>query len=192
MSSPDLKRVPGEAGVWVLLFGDLLAFSIFFLLFTDFRGQQPHLFLTGSASLNKSIGLTNTLLLLTSSLAVAIGVRRVRENRRGAAPCFRLAMLLASGFVILKVSEYAQKLSQGITPLTSDFYLYYFAFTGIHLMHVLLGSAGLLVMYKLAQTQNPSPSRVLIVECCGLFWHIVDLLWIVLFALFYVTGAKIG
>jgi nitric oxide reductase NorE protein len=192
MSSPDLKRVPGEAGVWVLLFGDLLAFSIFFLLFTDFRGQQPHLFQIGSASLNRSIGLTNTLLLLTSSLVVAMGVRRVRESRPGAALCFRLAMLLAASFVILKAAEYAQKLSHGITPLTSDFYLYYFAFTGIHLMHVLLGSAGLFVMSRQAQAKNPSPSRVLIVECCGLFWHVVDLLWIVLFALFYVTGAKSG
>lgn len=192
MSSPDFKRVPGEAGVWVLLFGDLLAFSIFFLLFTDFRGQAPQIFQSGSASLNKAIGLTNTLLLLTSSLAVAIGVRRVRDARPGAALRFRFAMLLAAGFVILKVSEYAQKISQGITPLTTEFYLYYFAFTGIHLLHVLLGSAGLFVMYRQAQATKPSPSRVLIVECCGLFWHIVDLLWIVLFALFYVSGAKIG
>jgi nitric oxide reductase NorE protein len=192
MSLPDARRVPGEVGVWVLLFGDLLVFSIFFLIFTDFRGQAPHLYQVGSASLNKAIGLTNTLVLLTSSLVVAIGVRRVREGSARAARCFGLAMLLAASFVILKVFEYAQKVQAGVTPLTSDFYLYYFAFTGIHLMHVLLGSAGLFVMHSQALARNPSPSRVLIVECCGLFWHIVDLLWIVLFALFYVAGAKHG
>jgi len=186
------KRIPGEEGIWVLLIGDLLAFSVFFLIFTYYRGQSPEMFAHGRESLNKIIGLANTLVLLTSSLFVALGVRRVRDDQPGAPRLFTFALLLGGSFIVLKIFEYGQKLSAGITPLTNDFFMYYFAFTGIHLSHVIIGSVALMVMVRQAKSRPHSPTRTMIVECGGLFWHLVDLLWIVLFALFYVAGGGHG
>lgn len=185
----EAKRIPGEAGIWVLIGGDLLVFSLFFLIFTYYRGQQPEIFARSHAALNGGIGLANTIILLTSSLFVALGVRRVRDDRPGAAALFRCALVCGALFTALKAVEYGEKISHGITPLTNDFYMYYFAFTGIHLAHVLIGSAGLLYMAAVAAGRPPSPTRTMIVECGATFWHLVDLLWIMLFALFYLAGS---
>ncbi|MGK2908208.1 MAG: cytochrome c oxidase subunit 3 [Sphingobium sp.] len=191
MRTPEAKRVPGEEGIWVLIGGELFAFSIFFLIFVYYRGQQPEIFARSHATLNGAIGLANTLVLLTSSLFVAMGVRRVRENLAGAGRLFGLALTCGGLFIALKVVEYGEKIRHGITPLTNDFYTYYFAFTGIHLTHVLLGSAALLVMIGTAK-KPASGRRTMIVECGAIFWHLVDLLWIMLFALFYLAGGTLG
>lgn len=184
---PEVRRIPGEGGVWLLVGGDLLAFSLFFLVFSYYRHLQPEVFEAARQTLNRRIGLTNTLVLLTSSLFVAIGVRRVLADRAGAGRMFLAAMGCGGLFIVLKAVEYGQKIAHGITPLTNDFYLYYFAFTGIHLAHVVIGSGGLFVMAQVSR-REASPTRSLIVECGATFWHLVDLLWIMLFALFYLAG----
>lgn len=181
------RRIPGEVGIWVLIGGELLAFSAFFLVFAYYRGLDTALFDAGREQLDHRIGLVNTLILLTSSLFVALGVVRVREGRPGAARWFRLALACGGGFAALKAVEYGQKVAAGITPLTNDFFMYYFAFTGIHLLHVVIGSGALLFAIG-ATGREPSESRTMIVECTAIFWHLVDLLWIILFALFYLAG----
>lgn len=186
----EARRIPGEGGIWVLIGGDLLAFSLFFVVFAYYRGQQPDLFALSHATLNRGIGLANTVILLTSSLFVALGVRRVRDGRPGPVALFRGAFACGALFVLLKIVEYGEKIAHGITPLTNDFYMYYFAFTAIHLTHVLIGSAGLIYMAAVAAARPPSPARTMIVECGALFWHLVDLLWIMLFALFYLAGGR--
>lgn len=183
---PD-RRVPGEAGFWVLIGGELLAFSAFFLVFAYYRGLEPEVFDAGHRLLDRGIGLANTLILLTSSLFVALGVRRIRDAREGAAAWLRLALLCGGAFALLKLFEYGQKLAAGISPLTSDFFMYYFAFTGVHLLHVVIGSGALLFAIGACRRQA-SASRTMIVECAAIFWHLVDLLWIILFALFYLAG----
>ena len=183
------RRIPGEAGIWVLIGGELAAFSAFFLVFAYYRGLEPTVFQRGHELLDHDIGLTNTLVLLTSSLFVALGVTRVRDGRAGAVTCIRLALLCAGIFFALKLLEYVQKISGGITPLTDDFFLYYFAFTGVHLLHVVIGS-GALIFSMAVIGREPSPTRTMIVECAALFWHLVDLLWIILFALFYLAGTN--
>lgn len=187
----EAKRVPGEGGIWVLIGGDLLAFSLFFLVFAYYRGQQPDLFARSHATLNGGIGLANTIILLTSSLFVALGVRRVRDGRPGAVALFYTALGCGALFGLLKIVEYGEKIADGITPMTNDFYLYYFAFTAMHLTHVVIGSAGLIYMAAVAARRPHSPTRTLIVECGAIFWHLVDLLWIMLFALFYVAGGHV-
>lgn len=182
------RRVPGEDGVWVLICGDMFAFSAFFLVFNYYRAQAPAVFAAGRDSLNGAIGLTNTVLLLTSSLMVAIGVHRAREGRQSAGRFFAAALAMGLGFVLLKALEYGEKITAGITPLTNDFYMYYYVLTGVHLMHVLIGSAGLLAMAMKVRARAPSPERTMFLECGASFWHLVDLLWIVLFALFYIAG----
>lgn len=182
------RRIPGEGEIWVLIGGELLVFSLFFLVFAYYRALQPDLFFQSHLTLNRGIGLANTFVLLSSSLLVALGVRRVQQDRAGAVPLFRAALGCGAAFAILKAVEYAEKLRHGITPLTNDFYMYYFAFTAIHLVHVMVGCGGLIYMAAIARRRPHSPSRTMIVECGGIFWHMVDLLWIMLFALFYLAG----
>ena len=185
------RRIPGEAGIWVLIGGELLAFSAFFLIFAYYRGLDPDVFEQSRSTLNRGIGLANTLILLTSSLFVALGVRRVRDEQQGARGLFIAALICGALFVTLKGFEYSEKIKVGITPLTNEFYTYYFAFTGIHLGHVLIGSILLIFMANIA-SRPPSTTRTMIVECGATFWHLVDLLWIVLFALFYLAGGSNG
>ncbi|WP_235037589.1 MULTISPECIES: cytochrome c oxidase subunit 3 [unclassified Novosphingobium] len=185
------RRIPGEAGIWVLIGGEMLVFSLFFLIFAYYRSQQPEVFSQSHLMLDRGIGLANTLVLLTSSLFVALGVRRVREGQPGDGTFFRAGLACGAIFAALKAAEYTAKFSHGITPLTNDFFMYYFAFTGIHLVHVLIGSGGLAYLSFVA-SREPSPSRTMLAECAGLFWHLVDLLWIMLFALFYLAGGSHG
>jgi nitric oxide reductase NorE protein len=190
-TSSTSRRVPGEPGVWVLIFGDLFVFAAFFLSFESARSSAPDTFAAAHALLDRRIGLLASLLLLTSSLFVALSVHRMHSGSPGARDRLGISILLGAGFVVCKVLEYGMKVRQGITPLTNEFFMYYFAFTGIHLVHVLLG-LGILMFMRAGSRSPTSPQRRLLIESGGLFWHLVDLLWIVLFALFYVLGGEGG
>jgi nitric oxide reductase NorE protein len=179
-------HVPGEEGIWVLILGDLCVFSIFFIMFASYRGNAISVFEAGQAVLNRGYGLINTLLLLTSSLFVATAVHRVRTRRSGSIAMLNVAILLGLGFVGVKMLEYGEKLRAGINLSTSDFFMFYFAFTGIHLVHVMVGLGVLLFVRNAARDPNAADTRMIVIEGGATFWHMVDLLWIVLFALFYV------
>lgn len=185
----DSPRIPGEAGIWVLIGGELLGFAAFFMTFSYYRAYDPDGFDASHRMLNHGVGLINTMILLTSSLFVAFAVHRDRDGRGGAGLWLRLALLFGVAFAILKVIEYWQKISVGITPQTNAFFMYYFAFTGVHLFHVVIGSVALAFAIR-ALRGEPSPGRTMMIECAGLFWHLVDLLWIILFALFYLAGSN--
>ncbi|MDP3675247.1 MAG: cytochrome c oxidase subunit 3 [Novosphingobium sp.] len=182
-------RIPGDAGIWVLIAGELAVFTLFFFLFSHARAQDPVTFAAAHLTLNPELGLANTVLLLTGSLFVAIGVHRVKAGRLGSQTFIRLGMACGLSFAALKVMEYADKVEAGITLSTNDFFMYYFALTGIHLFHVVLG-LGFLSWAQTAVKMPLSATRLTFVEGAGLFWHLVDLLWIVLFALFYLLGAR--
>lgn len=179
-------HVPGEEGVWVLILGDLFVFSTFFLMFAWYRGNVLLVFAEGQGMLNRGYGLINTLLLLTSSLFVAMAVHRIRAKREGATALLNLAMVCGLGFVAIKAVEYSEKIRAGINFTTSDFFMLYFAFTGIHLIHVILGLGVLLFMRNASRGPDVASTRMVAIESGASFWHLVDLLWIVLFALFYV------
>jgi nitric oxide reductase NorE protein len=179
-------HVPGEEGVWVLILGDLSVFSTFFLMFAWYRGNALPVFEGGQAMLNKGYGLFNTLLLLTSSLLVAVAVHRVRTRRAGAAMLLNIAILCGLGFVGIKILEYSEKIRAGVGFATSDFFMLYFAFTGIHLIHVIIGLGVLLFIKNAARQPGAADNRMVAIESGASFWHLIDLLWIVLFALFYV------
>jgi nitric oxide reductase NorE protein len=179
-------HVPGEEGVWVLILGDLFVFSTFFLMFAWYRGNALPVFEAGQGMLNRGYGLINTVLLLTSSLFVAMAVHRVREGREGAVRLINLAIACGLGFASIKALEYGEKISAGIGFATSDFFMLYFAFTAIHLLHVLIGLGVLLFIRNAAHSPDAGQTRMVAIESGASFWHLVDLLWIVLFALFYV------
>jgi nitric oxide reductase NorE protein len=89
--------------------------------------------------------------------------------------------------VIVKVFEYHEKISAGITPSTNEFYMYYFVLTGLHLAHVVIGLAVLLALSRLARKPEPSRTHIAFFEGGGCFWHMVDLLWIVIFPLLFLV-----
>ena len=180
-------RIPGEPGIWAFVAGDLLVFSLFFILIAIGYQEQRDVFSSAHSALDLRFGLVNTLLLLTGSFFVAIGVERYRLNDgRDNRIWFRLAVLSGVIFLINKVFEWNAKVSEGLTPMTNDFYMYFFVFTAIHAIHVFVGVVILGFLHKKSQAPfTPETQRGL--ESGAIFWHLVDLLWIMLFALFYLV-----
>jgi nitric oxide reductase NorE protein len=187
----DATRVPGEVGLWTLIFGDILAFAVFFAVFMYNRGADPALFDQSRRQLNVGRGVANTLLLLTSSLFVVIVVHAYGHgSRRLAARLSVLAVACGLGFVVNKAFEYHAEISRGFTPATNAFFMFFYTMTGIHLFHVVVGLAGLLVMLRVARRRvvpAAAPRQLLVLEVCAIYWHMVDLLWVVIFSLLYLV-----
>jgi nitric oxide reductase NorE protein len=179
-------RVPGEAGIWVLVFGDLTIFALFFGTFTFYRGLEPELFRSSQLVLNRPLGVLNTLLLLTSSWLVVGAVESMRAGGpRRAGHLLLGAISCGAGFVAVKYFEYGAALRGGFTPATNDFFMFYFVLTGIHLLHLLIGLGVLSWMLSRTRRTAAAPGGIATFECGAIFWHLVDLLWVVLFALLY-------
>lgn len=179
-------HLPGEEGIWVFVIGDMLLFGLIFVVFAFYRGQDPALFLAGQQSLNNVYGVTNTLLLLTSSWFVVTGVHAAKNNDgRYAANCLSLAMLCGVGFAVFKFVEYGEKFDAGLVLTTNDFYMFYYVLTGLHFAHVIIGlvvlNYGRLLCARGLKGENPISA----LESCATYWHMVDLLWIFLFPLVY-------
>ncbi|MGW5110637.1 cytochrome c oxidase subunit 3 [Nocardia sp. NPDC004123] len=180
--------VPGEVGVWVFVLGDMIVFSVFFGVFAYSRSSQVEVFEQARTTLNLGLGAINTLLLLTGSLFVALAVHAVRANAdRLAARLIALALLCGTAFVANKAIEYHSEVSTGHTPGTNDFYMYYFVFTGIHLLHLLLGLVVLTIMWRLVRRRVATLKDHATLESGAIYWHLVDLLWIILFPLLYLA-----
>jgi nitric oxide reductase NorE protein len=178
-------HVPGEAGIWIFIFGDMTLYALLSACFMRDRRKDVALFDQSANTLHTTFGAVNAFLLLTSSLFVALGVRAVRERITRCAPVlFTGAFVCASGFVINKYFEYSGLLRAGHPPTENVFYTYYYLLTGIHLTHLL---AGMCVLVYLRQASKRSAPPVRATESGASFWHVVDLLWMVLFALLYLT-----
>ncbi|PQP52101.1 MULTISPECIES: cytochrome c oxidase subunit 3 [Mycolicibacterium] len=186
---PHEKRVPGESGTWVFLFGDMLVFGAFFVTFLVERATAPEVFDAARTTLHVGVGVTNTLVLLTSSLLVVLALNAMRV---GAAPiatrAVAAAIVCGLAFIALKVFEYISLAAAGHGPGANDFYLYYFILTGLHLFHVCLGLGALSFVLTQTRRTELSPTRTALVEGGACFWHLVDLLWIFLFALLYLVS----
>lgn len=183
------KRIPGESGTWVFLFGDMLVFGAFFVTFLVERNKAPEVFDAARTTLHIGVGVTNTLVLLTSSLCVVVALNALRTGQHNiAGRATTAAMIFGVAFIVLKVYEYTALATAGHGPGANDFYLYFFILTGLHLFHVCLGLGAL--SFVLSQTRRPQlgDTRAALVEGAACFWHLVDLLWIVLFALLYLVS----
>lgn len=176
----------GAPGFLVFIFADMMVFGLFFVSFMVERGKNVALFQQSRGLLDVNAGGINTLILLTSSWFVVLAVQAVREGRhRPVAWLLALAAASGAAFVVLKVLEYADKLSHGISMLSNDFFMFYFIFTGIHMLHVVGGVVMLLIFWLKARGGAFRDGQPGALETGGLFWHMVDLLWIVLFPLLY-------
>lgn len=184
----DGRHLPGEVGTWMFIFGDMLAFAMLFGIFMHYRSADPELFRTSQLTLTKAYGAINTLLLLTSSLMVVTAVRALRQGHRRV-PRLLLAgaIVCGIGFSAVKAVEWGGLLADGHKPASNDFYMVYFMLTGIHFVHLVLGMLALAAMIFLAKRPVLSTTQTALFEGAACFWHMVDLLWMVIFALLFLV-----
>ncbi|MBP2479213.1 nitric oxide reductase NorE protein [Crossiella equi] len=180
------RRIPGEEGVWVLIFGDLVIFAVVFATFLHYRGEDVETYNRSALDLTQGFGLVNTLVLLTSSLLVVLAVRALPTNGTGASRLFAGALGLGGVFCVVKAVEYTGKLTAGITPGTNGFWMFFYVLTGLHLLHLLVGMGVLGLLVRLAR-KPLTAKRFAVLEGGACFWHMVDLLWILLFPLLYLV-----
>ena len=185
-----------KMGMWLFLFTELLLFGGLFLLYMAYRLQYSHEFHIAARELNVGIGTFNTIILLTSSMTMALSIAALQRSRKGLS-LFLLAStkILALGFLVNKYFEWSAKFEHGLYP-GSDvllekargeylFYGMYYAMTGLHALHVIAGMTILLFMFVFIWRNSITPTNYVKLENSGLYWHLVDLIWIFLFPLFY-------
>jgi nitric oxide reductase NorE protein len=181
-------RLPGDAGMWVFVLGDMVIFGAYFIIFMVYRGHQQASFLASQRHLSLASGVVNTLLLLASSRFIALAVAAARAGQVQRAR--RLVLcggLCGCGFLLVKAHEWYSLVNAGLTIQHGNFYMFYYAFTGVHLFHVLAGLIVLGVIWaELCRPEGrPGGRRAWLIEAGAIYWHMVDLLWIILFALLY-------
>lgn len=188
-TDPERRHVPGEYGIWVFILGDMTLFAAFFGVFVRDRARQPAAFTESQATLHIAFGAVNTCLLLTGSLFVVWAVQAVRRDDNAAARRFlAAAWVCAAVFGLDKVLEYADKVTHGLTPATNDYFMYFFMFTGIHALHLVIGMVVLAHLRRLCARPVLTAANVRTIEVGASYWHLVDLLWVVLFALLYLMA----
>ena len=184
LRSPD--RIPGEIGLWLLILSDMLVFGVLFALVLVTRADHPAMFVRSTSTVHQGLGVLDTLLLLTASVAVAMAVRSTRAGLRGhAGRLLGVAAGCALGFLGVKAFEWGSLLHQGHTPSTNDYYQLYFMLTGMHLVHVIIGTCVLLFVRRKVAAGTDTPR---LLEGSASYWHMVDALWLGLFPLLYLMG----
>ncbi len=181
------QPLPGDFAIWVFIFAELTVFGILFTAYAFARESHLALFNMEQRLLDRQTALANTLLLITSSYAMVRSVLAIRADQ--IARCIRwllLAMGLGCGFVVLKIREFAHDATLGITLSHNLFDMFYLSLTFFHFMHVILGLTILASVTLRALGGHYNASSHTGVESAGAYWHMVDLLWVILFALVYV------
>lgn len=180
-------HLPGDLAIWVFILAEMLAFAIFFAAYAFARAKNVELFNASQLTLDRTAGLVNTLLLITGSWCVARSVHAARHDAKAAATRWMLAgMACGCGFLAVKISEYADKFGAGISLSTNTFYMFYISLTFFHFMHVILGIVILGILFVKLRQGAYGSHDVHGLESGAAYWHMVDLLWIVLFPLVYV------
>ena len=163
----------------------MIIFGLYFIIFMIERSTEPSLFLASQHHLNETIGLINTLVMLASSWFVARAVQASRSgDYEGATRLTVGGFLCGALFILIKIYEWSSEISHGYTLPRNDFFMFYFMLTGVHLLHVVMGL--IILGIVLRELRNPSLRRASMVESGATYWHMVDMLWIVIFALVYV------
>ena len=182
------KRLPGDMAMWFFILAELSVFAIFFIGFAVAENLNLAMFSEGKAQLHKIAGLINTLALITSSCSVALALQALHQGKeRKAAWRLIAALTIACIYIYTKLWEYQALFSQGIDIETNTFFTLYFLITAFHFMHILLGMVILAYMTKQSfKGEYIRQNNVAGFESGSSYWHMVDLLWIILFPLIYV------
>ncbi len=178
------SHLPGEAGIWVFILSDLMLFSALFLAYSlEKASGKGHL----GHGPSIEVGAIETVLLLTSSLLVANAVRGLRRQRRTVSRRYiALAMLCGIGFAALKAFEWTTLSSAGFDLTADRYFVYYYALTGMHMVHVVIGLCVLTAIAR--RLRRPAHEHDLrFTESGASYWHMVDLIWVVVFAVLYVS-----
>jgi nitric oxide reductase NorE protein len=185
-ASKRARFVPGQPDMWAFVLFETLVFTGYFGFYLFYRTQNPELFLHSQAQLDLRIGVFNTLVLLLSSWSVARCVQSARAGAyRAALRDVYITALFAAIFLFFKVFEWARLVRMGNCLDSNEFFTYYFFLTGIHFVHLLIGFVVLgVVVYQL---RSPARRSQELVETCATYWHTVDFLWVLIFALLYVV-----
>lgn len=199
MESPAHKDYTGaKIGMWLFLFTEFFLFFGPVLLYTIYRFRYHGVFVSSSHELDLAIGSINTAILLTSSLTMAISISALQRDRTRLC-LWMLGATFALGaiFLINKYFEWTEKFSHGMYPgsetLASGpqgqgvFYGLYFFLTGLHGLHVLVGITVISVMALMVHRKKVSAADHVRLENAGLYWHLVDIVWIYLFPIFYLV-----
>ena len=178
---------PGDLAIWIFILAELLVFAVFFAAYAFTRMNHVELFNQYQATLNRDAALINTIALLTASYFVVRGVVAAREGDN--ALCARwtwAAIAMGAVFLVVKSAEYAHHFEAGINLRTNTFYMFYLSLTFFHFLHVILGMVILAAVALKAQRGGYSSADHTGVETGASYWHMVDLVWLVLFPLVYV------
>jgi cytochrome c oxidase subunit 3 len=199
--SPEQQKESATLGMWFFLAQEALFFGGLFVTYLLYRWRDPSAFAAGSHELDIVLGGFNTVVLIGSSLTMALAVRAAQTDR----PRQLVGFLLATGglglvFLVVKYFEYAEKWHHHLIPgdafhfagplgeRTELFFSLYFAMTGMHALHMVIGVAVLAWILKRARAGEFGSHYYNPVECFGLYWHFVDIVWIFLFPLLYLIG----
>jgi nitric oxide reductase NorE protein len=178
---------PGDLAIWIFIMAELLVFAVFFSAYAFTRTSHVELFNTYQLSLDTDAALINTLALITSSYFVMRAVASIREDKSKQCIHWLLAALLMGFvFLIVKSGEYAHHYQQGINLRTNLFYMFYLSLTFFHFMHVIMGMVILAAVALKAKQGHYSASEHTGVETGASYWHMVDIVWLILFPLVYV------
>lgn len=188
-TAPDLpvRYPPGDLAIWIFILAELLVFAVFFSAYAFTRMNHVALFDQYQATLDRDAALINTLALLTSSYFVIRGVVAAREGNNPL--CVRwiwAAVGMGGLFLVVKGAEYAHHIGAGISLSTNKFYMFYLSLTFFHFMHVILGMVILAAVAMKARRGGYSREDHVGVETGASYWHMVDLVWLILFPLVYV------
>ncbi|MEZ5103895.1 MAG: cytochrome c oxidase subunit 3 family protein [Draconibacterium sp.] len=186
-----------KIGMWLFIFTELLLFGGLFIIYSVYRYMNPEAFHLAGEELNRTIGAINTILLLVSSMTIAMATTTLQLKKKGATLALMgVTILLGVIFLVNKYFEWGVKFHHGIWPgsehMINDFshgeilfFGLYFVMTGLHALHIIIGLIIIVVAARGVQKGKVNENRAALLENSGLYWHLVDLIWIFLFPLFY-------
>jgi cytochrome c oxidase subunit 3 len=188
-----------KLGMWLFLFTEILLFGRLFILYSVYRAKYPLDFHNGGQHLNTLLGVTSTVILLTSSLTAAVSITAIQKNnRRLTMLCLAATIVLGTTFLLNKYFEGSAEIRQGIYPNSPEllrrpdgtqlFFGLYYSMTGLHGLHVLAGIIVLSVMLALVGRRMITSADFTKLENAGLYWHLVDVIWIFLLPLPYLAA----
>ncbi|MBT3310075.1 MAG: cytochrome c oxidase subunit 3 family protein [Gammaproteobacteria bacterium] len=180
------KRLPGDFAIWIFIYAELLVFAVFFISYAVTRSNHVELFNHSQLLLDRTAGMINTVVLITSSWFVVNAVHAIKAGH--VKQCTRWlqgAIGMGAIFLVIKMFEFTTKHAEGINLSTNAFYMFYLSLTFFHFMHVILGMVILVAVMINAKKGRYSATETTGVETGASYWHMVDLVWIVLFPLVY-------
>jgi len=182
----EVQRFPGDPDMWLFVVIESLVFTSYFCIYLYSRTQHEREFLDAQSALTMWVGILDTIVLLTSSWAIARCVRCSRAADYAAARRFAFVTAgLGVAFFALKIAEWVHLIRNGHTFGSSDFMQHFFFLTGIHAVHLVIGFVALgVLVYQLSDARRRSHHTI---ETCSTYWHTVDLFWVVIFAMLYIV-----